>query len=265
MSYNSSINNKVLYNIFYNNNECSNDLSGNNFSSISYVQNNISNINLTNEINDLTQLQNELNDILPKLDLLIEKNKRVIGSITTTVLLTPPPNYLLCDGSLISVSSYQQLFNILGYKYGGSGASFNLPNFKNYYILGGNNNINNIAVSNLFSGNGTAGATNDYKSSFNVFNGTPLLTVVPEHNHQLIDNGHFHSNDTNTQPFSDVGVTQFIKEANQDGNVNSKIAFTGITLTDQGDGIQTTDFKSGLAGVNLSAPFFSCTFIICYQ
>ena len=266
MSYLSSVNNKVLYNIFYSNNECSKDLSNNNFSSINYVNTNISNINIDSQINQLIQLQNELNDILPKLSILTEKNKRIIGSITTTILLTAPPNYLICDGSLLNVSDYQQLFNIIGYNFGGSGASFNLPNFRNYYILGGNNNINNIAVSNLFSGNGTTGAINNYKSSFNIFNGTPLLTVVPEHNHQLNDKGHFHQNDTQTQPYADVGLTQFIKQANQDGNVSSKIGFTGITISEQGTAIQETDVKfSGLNGVNITMPFISCTFIIAYQ
>jgi len=265
MSYLSSVNNKVLYNIFYNNNECGNNLSNNNFSSINYVNTNISNIDLTTQINEINNLTIELNNITNQLNILIEKNKRIIGSITTSVLLTPPPNYLICDGSSLSVTQYQQLFNVIGYNYGGSGASFNLPDFRNYYILGGNNNINNIAVSNLFSGNGSAGAINNYKSSFNIFGGTPLLTVIPPHIHQIVDNGHQHFVYTDTQPFSTTGLTTYIKQANQDGNKLSDIAFTGITVYDYGNGIQSTDVKSGLSGVNLSVPFFSCTFLIAYQ
>jgi hypothetical protein len=264
MSYKSSINNKILYNVFYNNNICGNDLSGSNFCSIQYVNNNISNIDLTNQTNQLIQLQNELNDIIPKLNILIEKNKLVIGSITTTILLIPPPNYLFCDGASLLVSQYQQLFNIIGYAYGGSGASFNLPDFRNCYILGGNNNINNISVSNLFSGNGSTGATNNYAISYNVFPSTfPLLTVINQHIHQVNDPTHGHYSYSEDQPYSDIGTDPFVKQANGDGNFFTAPAFTGITMQTTGSNIQQKDNISNLSGVNITPAFISCTFIIC--
>ena len=43
---------------------------------------------------------------------------------------TPPPGWLLCDGSAVLISDYQYLCTnvLIGYPYGGSGASYNLPN-----------------------------------------------------------------------------------------------------------------------------------------
>jgi len=264
MSYLSSINNKILYNVFYNNNRCSNDLSGSNFSSINYVNTNISNINLTNQTNQLIELQNEIINLNNELNILIEKNKLVIGSITTTILLIPPPNYLFCDGSSLLVSQYQQLYNIIGYNYGGSNGSFNLPDFRNCYILGGNNNINNISMSNLFSGNGTVGATNNYAISYNVFPSTfPLLTVINQHIHQVNDPTHGHYSWSEDQPYSSIGTDPYIKQANGDGNFLTAPALTGITMQTTGSNIQQKDNISNLSGVNITPSYISCAFIIC--
>jgi microcystin-dependent protein len=47
-----------------------------------------------------------------------------------------PANYLICNGASLSTSTYANLFNIIGYNYGGSGASFNLPNLTTRIPIG---------------------------------------------------------------------------------------------------------------------------------
>lgn len=42
---------------------------------------------------------------------------------------TVPAGFLLADGRSLKKSEYPELFNVLGYIYGGSGENFNLPNF----------------------------------------------------------------------------------------------------------------------------------------
>lgn len=39
-------------------------------------------------------------------------------------------SWLLCDGSSISTTTYSGLFNVIGYDFGGSGVSFNLPDLR---------------------------------------------------------------------------------------------------------------------------------------
>jgi len=39
-----------------------------------------------------------------------------------------PTGFLVCDGSSVSTSTYTSLYSLIGYTYGGSGSSFNLPN-----------------------------------------------------------------------------------------------------------------------------------------
>ena len=230
MSYRSS-QQRVLNNVLYDNNTLLGNLTDDNLSSIEYVNNTISTINLTTQKNELITLQNELNSLNTKLNILQEKNNRVIGSIIPTILLNPPINYLICNGQSLIVSNYQQLFNIIGYNYGGSALNFNLPDLRNYYILGGNNNINNLSFSNLFSGNGTTGGINNYLKFGSVFpSGFPLLTEISNHTHIVNDNGDFHDGWSEDQPFATIGTEGFIKKANQDGNFNVGSSTTGLTL-----------------------------------
>ncbi|CUU82998.1 Phage Tail Collar Domain [Campylobacter hyointestinalis] len=52
-----------------------------------------------------------------------------------------PSGFLVCDGRSLAKSEYAELFNVIGYTYGGSGESFNIPNFadgKFFRSVGGN-------------------------------------------------------------------------------------------------------------------------------
>lgn len=56
------------------------------------------------------------------------------GTILTSVVATAPEGYVLCNGASysstnVATNKYRRLFNAIGYTFGGSGASFNVPNF----------------------------------------------------------------------------------------------------------------------------------------
>lgn len=61
-----------------------------------------------------------------------------IGSITAYGKETAPANWLICDGSAVSRTSYADLFAVIGTKYGeGDGSTtFNLPNLKGRVSVG---------------------------------------------------------------------------------------------------------------------------------
>lgn len=61
-----------------------------------------------------------------------------IGSITAYGKETAPANWLICDGSAVSRTSYADLFAVIGTKYGeGDGSTtFNLPNLKGKVPVG---------------------------------------------------------------------------------------------------------------------------------
>jgi microcystin-dependent protein len=52
------------------------------------------------------------------------------GLITSFAGGTAPTGWLLCDASSVSTTTYAALFTVIGYTYGGSGASFNLPDLR---------------------------------------------------------------------------------------------------------------------------------------
>lgn len=77
----------------------------------------------------------------------------------------PAGQWLLCDGSSKSTTTYATLFNVLGYRYGGSGGNFNLPDMRGRFPIGMD------ASQTEFSATGKKGG------SFTV--------PVPKHNHKM--------------------------------------------------------------------------------
>ncbi|NIV28780.1 MAG: hypothetical protein GWN58_04475, partial [Anaerolineae bacterium] len=49
---------------------------------------------------------------------------------------TPPSGWVLCDGTSYSTASQPDLFAVVGYTYGGSGANFNVPDLRGRMPLG---------------------------------------------------------------------------------------------------------------------------------
>ena len=59
-----------------------------------------------------------------------------VGTIIDFGGLTPPVGYLTCNGSAVSTSTYPDLFAAIGYTWGGSGLSFNLPDLRRKTTVG---------------------------------------------------------------------------------------------------------------------------------
>jgi len=79
---------------------------------------------------------------------LIEALQRQLGDAISNIRVTPagviehfagstaPAGYLVCDGRTLITTSYPDLFNAIGYTYGGSGTSFAIPNLLGEFIRG---------------------------------------------------------------------------------------------------------------------------------
>lgn len=185
-----------------------------------------------------------------------------------------PSNYLKCDGASYSASQYQNLFNIINYTYGGSGENFNVPNFTSAFPIGGNSQNNfGCALSNFATGNNQPGGENTY--STNAFFGgsssssAPVISVVPPHSHNYIDNGHSHfTTFVNTEVEASIGALgapSFPFSSPNFTSLSTTTSTTGITIEQTGTHIQATDPISGLAGVNVSPPYVSVFYYICFQ
>jgi len=72
---------------------------------------------------------------------------------------TAPAGWLLCNGASVVVATYQDLFNKIGYTYGGSEANFNLPNLVGKTVFG-LDNMGSSAAGRVTTGTPTVlGAT----------------------------------------------------------------------------------------------------------
>jgi microcystin-dependent protein len=96
------------------------------------------------------------------------------GVISQYAGSSAPAGYLLCQGQSVSTTTFSDLFAAIGYNYGGSGGSFNLPNLQNRVPVG--------------RGTGTFGSLNATGGAE-----THTLTVdqMPSHTH--IQNSHNHT------------------------------------------------------------------------
>ncbi len=58
------------------------------------------------------------------------------GAVEFFAMTTPPAGWLKCNGTSLSTTTYAALFNIIGYTFGGGGASFNVPDLRGEFIRG---------------------------------------------------------------------------------------------------------------------------------
>jgi len=194
-----------------------------------------------------------------------------VGTIKMTISNTNiPVGYILCDGSAYTTTDYPKLFNAIQYTYGGSGSSFNVPNFESYFPIGGNGvNASGCATSNYVTGNGTSGATNTFSTTAN-FGGSstavaPLQTIVCSHTHQISDAGHNHATDLSETyvayvPLPPIGL--YIMTPQSSPAYFTGSSATNITILNTGTDIQTTDPISNLTGVNVSPPYVAVFYYI---
>ena len=198
MAFRTSIEQRIIDNVFYENTTVDLNLDVlDSIASVNYVNDEVLNIttDISNINTDISNLNTAIIDLQNQINTLNNSIVRITGSIFISVSSITPSYALYCDGSSYLVADYQNLFNVIGYAYGGSGLNFNVPNMKNSFLLGGNGTLNNVSASNLISGNGTTGATNNFYISGNSYPATnyPILKFVPPHTHLTIDNGHSHS------------------------------------------------------------------------
>jgi len=198
-----------------------------------------------------------------------------IGEIKMFLNSIAPNNFLLCDGASYPITQYPTLFNLIKYTYGGAGNSFNIPNFQSHFPIGANyQNGLGCALSNFATGNGSVGAYNTYAPS-TFFGGDsfqslpPVIDRVPEHTHNILDNGHQHA--TFLDSSYQLGTPAFPPEPeiliwnSSFPQYVTQLATTGIVIEGSGTNIQYTDPVSNLIGVNVSPPYTAVFFYICFE
>jgi microcystin-dependent protein len=169
------------------------------------------------------------------------------------------------------------LFTVLGYTYGGSGGSFNLPNLTNRFIVGSGTEY-------------SVGNTGGLKEV------TLTTAQLPKHSHTITDNGHVHgitdpghvhgiTDSGHSHPINvasviskdfvigPTGDLQDRLESASSGNTGSIV--TGITINSNSTGITGANSNTtGITGTNIEGgdtahenrpPYFALIYLIRIQ
>lgn len=136
-----------------------------------------------------------------------------------------PKGFLECDGSERSETTYDKLYNVIGYKYGSNGNKFKLPNLntgdsdENRTYIKGLSNYNNYASETLIGGN------NQIESN-----------QIPSHNHNITQQPTVSMNPANT--FINDNNTGFNRIHNYDVNNTRRAYKTSVSNSNLQSGSQ---------------------------
>ncbi|MDC0657047.1 tail fiber protein [Leisingera sp. SS27] len=187
-----------------------------------------------------------------------ENQRPPTGTLICTLASAEPDDgeWKLCDGQSLSVSDYPDLFAVIGYTFGGAGASFSLPNAQDLIMMGAG------GAASLM---GTAGALTQTLTTANMpahshgitdpghthtFTGTPHNHTVtdPGHDHTVTDPGHTHSVDE-AAGAADAATGADVTSATGGGTSGS--ATTGVTVDSASTGVTVGNATAG--GTNSTA------------
>ena len=187
------------------------------------------------------------------------RTKPTTGDTKMSFVETDHLGWLKCDGRSLDKTAYNLLFQVVGYTFGGSGNSFNLPNPAGR-VMGSIGTVTDVdARSRTYAAGAMVGEL-DHKLT---------IPEMPLHNHALTDPGHVHDFNAQNDDFNNnTGygtltnpTTHTISAANFDsGGVRTwkdpiQSHQTGITIAETGEDAYHNNVQPTL--------FYGNTFIYC--
>ena len=105
------------------------------------------------------------------------------GSLMPYAGASAPTGFLLCAGQSVPVASYSGLHSVIGYTYGGSGASFNIPDLRGR-VIAGQDDMGGVSANRLTGQ--TGGVDGDVLGgSGGAETHTLSIAQMPAHTHSL--------------------------------------------------------------------------------
>jgi microcystin-dependent protein len=142
------------------------------------------------------------------------------GTINAYAGVNAPGGWLLCNGTEVSRSIYNKLFDIIGTIYGnGDGSTtFNLPDLRGRVV---------VSVDTTQPEFNVLGETGGSKTH------TLTIDEMPSHSHSINDPGHSHTFANGDSMETDVGVMDNFTIGT---NLSTSVSTTGITINNTGGG-----------------------------
>ena len=199
----------------------------------------------------------------------VEPNPIPAGAMMAWASDVIPANWLLCDGTAVSRSTYASLFAIIGTQYGsGDGTTtFNLPNLKGRTIVGKDGSQTEFDVLGETGGAKTHTLTTAEMPSHTHIQDSHNHTQNA-HGHSINDPGHMHYMDQG--PYTGGGnYTPPGSDNRYQGNAPTRSSTTGISInnaTATNQATTATNQSTGGGGAhNNLQPYIVLNYIIKYS
>lgn len=176
------------------------------------------------------------------------------GTLLAFAAATPPDGFILCDGSSYLKEEYENLFNVIGFTYGGSGNRFYVPNLLGRSVLGAGTGTQQGG-----SGSGViSGGTALTARTIGQFGGDERM-----HQHTHIQNAHNHSQNPHTHYIYSGPSGGPHPTIMQNGN-NGPAYGPVQTVTATNNPTTATNQNAGSGQSQNMPPFVVATYIIKY-
>ena len=73
--------------------------------------------------------------------ILADESEDYVGEIRIYAGISEPDGWMFCDGRELSIQNYNELFHVLGYVWGGSGARMRIPDLRGRLMVGGGRGV----------------------------------------------------------------------------------------------------------------------------
>jgi len=186
-----------------------------------------------------------------------------IGGICMYPSATPPTGYLLCDGALLDISTYPNLFGIIGHTFdtlGGQTTNFNVPDMRGRFVVGNGQNESDA----VYAINDKGGEQEHILQTDEVGEHTHTIQITDGgHSHTITDPGHSHSY-RNYGTYGSTGLVNANEEPSKGSdNPETTISSTGITINSASANISATIGTTAVAvGHENRPPYIALAYII---
>jgi microcystin-dependent protein len=114
------------------------------------------------------------------------------GTIIAFAGATVPSGWQLCDGRSLDTTAFSALFGVIGYTYGGSGSTFNVPDLRGRTLAGFDNYDGKVTTSPPASAGAASrldnfGNSSDFNGGFGSQEHALTTPELPSHTHDYDD------------------------------------------------------------------------------
>jgi microcystin-dependent protein len=156
-----------------------------------------------------------------------------VGDTKTSAVARDHIGWLRCDGRALNVADFYMLFQVIGYSFGGSGTTFNLPNtggrIPGFVGTGVDSNANTFTI-----GLGTLAGEYEHRltiAEMPTHNHTGTTDLSGTHTHTIADPGHTHSLPLASAALVGTGPAD---DVTQGSDYDTGSNTTGITINNAG-------------------------------